>query len=316
MRRDLAVYRAQRSPARPKQHTLQTAAAPTNEVTNTVTVAQDDADIIMGDSPNHQQNPSPPKQATTASEKDQDAKPNSPLYQDIPGQDHQAAGHPGDEITGTHSNFDFESLFNDPGSSAGATSCGSPKDLTPPPPSQPQSKPQASLSPIEAEKPAPTTTTTEPPRTESQDANNNENDDHDNEFDFADLTNFGADTDMQDTDGISSLLPGLEDYANSSSGNANANTNNNNSTSADFDISNAAGAGDFASTVPPAAAAALDDQKSAAANKRQEPHHHDSRDDTFDDIMNFSNFDLGDFNGGGAGGEAGENKFDDSYFDI
>ena len=40
-----------------------------------------------------------------------------------------------------------------------------------------------------------------------------------------------------------------------------------------------------------------------------------NRDDTFDDIMNFTEFDMGDFSGS-AGDEGGESKFDASFFDI
>lgn len=151
MRRDLAVYRAQRGTTRSDQ-AVQTAAAPQHVHSKAATVGHQDADIIMGDSSAEDQNAPSPQQTTTASNAEQQAKPKSPLYLDIPGQDHQAAGHPTDEITGTHSNFDFESLFNDPGSSVEATACGTPKDVTPQPP---QSQSQPSQLP-EAEKPAST----------------------------------------------------------------------------------------------------------------------------------------------------------------
>ncbi|THX99813.1 hypothetical protein D6D03_06925 [Aureobasidium pullulans] len=262
-----------------------------------------DDDIIMGESPTEDSKPSPPKEIIPQPEEEQTGKPNSPLHLDIPGQDHQAPGHPGDENTGTYSNFDFESLFNDP-SSAGAASRASPKDIpVPSPPTQPLVEPPAAP-PAEESKPAPPTRTITIPDEPIKPASYNEPDDG---FDFADLTNFGPDTDMQDTDGISSLLPGLESYANSGGGNGGTDSNPQ-SVPADFNIFDAAGAGDFGSAQP-------QDQKTDAKQDGQDQPDMGNRDDTFDDIMNFTEFDMGDFSGGGES-QGGESKFDASFFDI
>jgi hypothetical protein len=113
MRRDLAVCRYQRG-VRQKSD-LTTKVEPQNGLNNTTAINLDD-DIVMGESPVEQAKSSPPKEVISLPEGEQASKPDSPLHVDIPGQDHQAAGHPGDENTGTYSNFDFESLFNDPSS--------------------------------------------------------------------------------------------------------------------------------------------------------------------------------------------------------
>ncbi|THW07005.1 hypothetical protein D6D24_09763 [Aureobasidium pullulans] len=300
MRRDLAVYRSQRG-AKLKPDAVNVSVPPVGDG-NTTTISMDD-DIIMGESPIEDSKPSPPKEIIPQPEEEQTGKPNSPLHLDIPGQDHQAPGHPGDENTGTYSNFDFESLFNDP-SSAGAASRASPKDIPiPSPPTQPQVEPPAAP-PAEEPKPAPPTRTITIPDETIKPASYNEPDDG---FDFADLTNFGPDTDMQDTDGISSLLPGLESYANSGGGNGGTDSNPQ-SVPADFNIFDAAGAGDFGSAQP-------QDQKTDAKQDGQDQPDMGNRDDTFDDIMNFTEFDMGDFSGGGES-QGGESKFDASFFDI
>ncbi|KAI4787913.1 hypothetical protein E4T45_13681, partial [Aureobasidium sp. EXF-8846] len=170
-----------------------------------------------------------------------------------------------------------------------------------PPPPQPEAEPPAKP-PARNPTPPPVRTMTIPDEEPIKPASFN--DGNDDDFDFGNLTNFGPnDTDMQDTDGISSLLPGLESYANSGGGNG-ATESNSQSISADFDIFDAAGAGDFSS-------APKVDAKSAAQGQPDMG----NRDDTFDDIMNFTEFDMGDFSGG-AGDEGGESKFDASFFDI
>jgi hypothetical protein len=311
MRRDLAVYRSQRG-VRPKSEVTVTV-APQNGIDNTTAINLDD-DIVMGESPVEHAKSSPPKEVISLPEGDQAAKPTSPLQLDIPGQDHQAAGHPGDENTGTYSNFDFESLFNDP-SSAGPASRASPKNIpapSPPPPQAEEAPPAKPPAKSPAKPPAkllardptppPVRTMTIPDEEPIKPASFNDGND---DFDFENLTNFGpTDTDMQDTDGISSLLPGLESYANSGGGNGGTESNPQ-SNPADFDIFDAAGAGDFSSG-----------PKAEAKPNTQEQPDMGNRDDTFDDIMNFTEFDMGDFSGSAAGDEGGESKFDASFFDI
>lgn len=304
MRRDLAVYRSQRAARmNPEAANAVKFASGTD---NTTAISLDD-DIVMGESPLQDAKQSSPKEVVSLSEGEQTTKPTSPLHLDIPGQDHQAAGHPGDENTGTYSNFDFESLFNDP-SSAGAGSRASPKEIPAPspPPAQAEEAPAVDP-PVQDKKPPPVRTMTIPDDEPIKPASfNNSNDD----FDFGDLTNFGpTDTDMQDTDGISSLLPGLESYANSGGGNGGTGANSQ-SVPADFDIFDAAGVGDFSS------APQQQDQKSdTKQDAQQQQPEMGNRDDTFDDIMNFTEFDLGDFSGS-ATGDGGESKFDASFFDI
>lgn len=302
MRRDLAVYRSQRA-ARTDPKAASTV-KPENGTNNTAAISLDD-DIVMGESPLENAKPSPPKDAVSLPEGEQATGSNSSLHLDIPGQDHQAAGHAGDENTGTYSNFDFESLFNDP-SSAGAASRASPKDIPAPSPPRPQAEAAPTTNPtVQDTKPPPVRTMTIPDEEPIKPASFNDNDD----FDFADLTNFGpTDTDMQDTDGISSLLPGLESYANSGGGNGGTDSNSQ-SAPADFDIFDAGGVGDFGS------APQQQDQKGDAKQDAQGQPEMGNRDDTFDDIMNFTEFDLGDFSGS-ATGDGSESKFDASFFDI
>ncbi|KAH0371075.1 hypothetical protein KCU65_g2236, partial [Aureobasidium melanogenum] len=302
MRRDLAVYRSQRA-ARIDPKAASTV-KPENGTNNSTAISLDD-DIVMGESPLENAKPSPPKDAVSRQEGEQATESTSSLHLDIPGQDHQAAGHPGDENTGTYSNFDFESLFNDT-SSAGAASRASPKDIPAPSPPRPQAEEAAPTNPpVQDTKPPPVRTMTIPDEEPIKPASFNGNDD----FDFADLTSFGpTDTDMQDTDGISSLLPGLESYANSGGGNGGTDSNSQ-SAPADFDIFDAAGVGDFGS------APQQQDQKGDAKQDAQGQPEMGNRDDTFDDIMNFTEFDLGDFSGS-ATGDGSESKFDASFFDI
>ncbi|KAH0347587.1 hypothetical protein KCU81_g3473, partial [Aureobasidium melanogenum] len=302
MRRDLAVYRSQRA-ARTDPKAASTV-KPEHGTNNTAAISLDD-DIVMGESPLENAKPSPPKDAVSLPEGEQATESNSSLHLDIPGQDHQAAGHAGDENTGTYSNFDFESLFNDP-SSAGAASRASPKDIPAPSPPRPQAEAATTTNPtVQDTKPPPVRTMTIPDEEPIKPASFNDNDD----FDFADLTNFGPpDTVMQDTDGISSLLPGLESYANSGGGNGGTDSNSQ-SAPADFDIFDAAGVGDFGS------APQQQDQKGDAKQDAQGQPEMGNRDDTFDDIMNFTEFDLGDFSGS-ATGDGSESKFDASFFDI
>jgi hypothetical protein len=302
MRRDLAVYRSQRG-VRPKSEVTVTVASQ-NGIDNTTAINLDD-DIVMGESPIEHAKSPPPKEVISQPEGEQAAKPVSPLQLDIPGQDHQAAGHPGDENTGTYSNFDFESLFNDP-SSAGPASRASPKNISAPsPPPQVEEAPPAKLPanpPTREKTPPPVRTMTIPDEEPIKPASFNDGND---DFDFENLTNFGpTNTDMQDTDGISSLLPGLESYANSGGGNGGTDSNPQ-SIPADFDIFDAARAGDFSSA-----------PKTDAKPNTQEQPDMGNRDDTFDDIMNFTEFDMGDFSGSAAGDEGGESKFDASFFDI
>ena len=298
MRRDLAVYRSQRG-VRSKPG-VTTTVEPSTGTEKTAVINLDD-DIVMGESPVEHAKSSPPKEVDSLPKGEQGAESTSPLHLDIPGQDHQAAGHPGDENTGTYSNFDFESLFNDPGS-AGAASRASPKNIPAPspPPSQAEQAPPAKPPAKETAAP-PVRTMTIPDEEPIKPASFNDNND---DFDFANLTNFGpADTDMEDTDGISSHLPCLESFANSGGGNGGTESNPQ-SIPADFDIFDAAGAGDFGSA-----------PKVDAKQNAQEQPDMSNRDDTFDDIMNFTEFDMGDFSGS-AGDEGGESKFDASFFDI
>ncbi|KAI5194971.1 hypothetical protein E4T39_08429 [Aureobasidium subglaciale] len=311
MRRDLATYRSQRGARMQAEAT--TTALPTG-TDNTTAINLDD-DVVMGESPIEDAKVSPPREATAPPEGESNGD-SSPLHLDIPGQDHQAAGHPGDENTGTYSNFDFESLFNDP-SSAGPASRGSPKNLpAPSPPQPPVEEPAPNPStPAEDTKPPPTRTMTIPDDEPIKPASFNDSND---DFDFADLTSFGPpDADMQDTDGISSLLPGLESYANSGGGNGG--DSNPQSVPADFNIFDATGAGDFGSA--PQQDAKGDAKQDGKQQQQQPPPpppqqpDMGSRDDTFDDIMNFTEFDMGDFSGGGDG-EGGESKFDADFFDL
>ncbi|KAG9722559.1 hypothetical protein KCU75_g21457, partial [Aureobasidium melanogenum] len=158
MRRDLAVYRSQRAARNPEAVST---VKPESGTDNTTAINLND-DIVMGESPLEDAKPSPPKEAVSLPEGEQATKPTSPLHLDIPGQDHQAAGHPGDENTGTYSNFDFESLFNDP-SSAGAASRASPKDIPAPSPPRSQAEEAPPVDPpVQDTKPPPVRTMTIP----------------------------------------------------------------------------------------------------------------------------------------------------------
>lgn len=100
------------------------------------------------------------------------------------------------------------------------------------------------------------------------------------EIDFGDFTNFG--TDNGESDNISSLLPGLEDYANTQS----------NASGADLDLSS------FFTT-----------NNNDANHAATQPAASEQRDTTFDDLMDLANFD------GTAMGEDANNSTDLADFE-
>ena len=107
------------------------------------------------------------------------------------------------------------------------------------------------------------------------------------EFDFISFGNNGDNNNAADNDNISSLLPGLQDYAN---------TQPNSSGEPDFDAL-------FSTDMP------MGGQQGNATTETG-----DHRDSTFDDLMNFADFNEGDFaaGNGGSGGNVNQ-EFDFSF---
>ncbi|KAK3708541.1 hypothetical protein LTR37_011436 [Vermiconidia calcicola] len=107
------------------------------------------------------------------------------------------------------------------------------------------------------------------------------------EFDFTSFGNNGDNNNAADSDNISSLLPGLQDYAN---------TQPNSSGEPDFDAL-------FSTDMP------IDGQQGNTTIETG-----DHRDSTFDDLMDFADFNEGDFaaGNGGSGGNANQ-EFDFSF---
>lgn len=243
---------------------------------------------------------------STESPKVQPQYPQNPLQIEIPSGEHQGDNST-DAATGTYSNFDFESLFNDP--STNATSNGGVPTSADPPKAPP--KPAATAAP-----PVPPTnlSTSDMPAKEapsSIDSSANRIDNNNDGFDFGDHpTNFGGETgDVDDGDNISSLLPGLESYANGGPSDSAAEGGN---------MFDAVGAPDLgSSTAAGTSSAPFDAGKDQGKPDQQQQQDGNVGDDTFD-LMDFDNFDLSNFvaNEDDQGGDAGDTGFDASFFEI
>lgn len=351
MRRDLALCRTalstQASVARVGEQTTSGVVKEESKPTNNGI----DTDVTMsGDSPKTSEH-SPPRKPEEAEKEgqnqssedvaDQSGQSQEPLQIEIPSGEHQGDNQT-DTATGTYSNFDFESLFNDPSAHASP-------DIAPP--SEP-SKEASKVSSPAPEAPAPPTSApveqSQPKQPEAdadinlvdapvQDNNNNTNN-TDDLFDFGDLTNFGESGGLNDdNDNISSLLPGLESYANAPTDPGQQQSQSGTDT---FNIFDAAGAPDFgttnettnnAPTTTTTTTSTGDAEKKKAEGEQQQqqsqtqeqqqqqPETQDAnaeepRDDTFDALMNFDNFDMGSF--GADDGDGGSTAFDASFFDI
>ncbi|KAL1297728.1 hypothetical protein AAFC00_006269 [Neodothiora populina] len=264
-----------------------------------------------------------------------------PMQIEIPSGEHQGDNQT-DVATGTYSNFDFESLFNDPSAH--------------PSPDVVQQTPSVK----EASQTEPTSTSSAPDQSQTASrpgenvVSNANADDNIDTIDFGDLTNFdGGDSGMQggddNNDNISSLLPGLESYANASTNPAEQQRQGQQAQNAanqdSFNIFDSADGPDFGS--------AMDDNTTMNNNQTQaqqtqatqqtnanmlgtndnnsnemtstqaddttttDQQQQEPRDDTFDALMNFDNFDMGSFGDDmGEGGPNDGSAFDASFFDI
>lgn len=339
MRRDLAVCRAAQSTKISNQNgdEVPTNGAETEQnIKSDTVVVRSDTDVTMTEdspieilgSPPHSPHETIDTKAalpaddnstiqTNEPEKQNDTKPRSPLQLDIPSEAHVETEQSGDNAaTGTYSNFDFESLFNDPNSAAPGSNA-SPNELAEEPASaaavtEPPSTTAAPEAPIESESKL-TATAPSAAATATMTAGASNDNDNNNQFDFTDLTDFGDDTNMADTDNISSLLPGLESYANAQDSSEQQQQQQTNDT---FNIFDAAGGPDFGAVVTTADIGNSMTQTADQSGQQQQQRQNDNddgRDTTFDDIMDFNNFDLGEF--GGDGTEM-ETKFDADFFNI
>ncbi|GAB7347236.1 hypothetical protein MBLNU459_g3336t1 [Dothideomycetes sp. NU459] len=349
MRRDLAVFRAAQIEQTSKQNSDAAVVdeSKADAAADGSLVVENDIDVTMTEnsprisgqheaSPHHsihdavETEASPPAVDVSARPEDvesrdvdvtEEPKPRSPLQLSIPSEAHVESEQSGDNAaTGTYSNFDFESLFNDPNSAAPGSNAspdapqGQPveEDLAaasgpaPEPVRETEPKSTASetvdLTTAASAAAAAASTTAAEASAEPADGGND-----DDQFDFTNLADFGDDTNMADTDNISSLLPGLESYANAdNSGEQQANDT--------FNIFDAAGGPDFGAVVTSGDVGNAATQTADQTSQKQGGQiGEDGRDTTFDDIMDFNNFDLGDF--GGDGGD-GESKFDADFFNI
>lgn len=270
----------------------------------------------------------PPGPVADQSQTSQQAR--EPLQLDIPSGEHTGSDNPTDAATGTFSNYDFESLFNDP--SAHPSPDVQPTDQNQqsepePEPQQPapkQPEPQQP-EPVPASVPAESQPGTNMPANANQTTTiDMTQDDPDSDlFDFGDLTTFeetgnNENATLPDDDNINSLLPGLESYANAPTDPAPTTTDNT------FNIFDAAGGPNFggegASNNAAQGQENISDHQQRQSQQPQgsgdqpEPH-----DDTFDSLMNFDNFDMGSFGNGddsGDGDGSGGGAFDASFFDI
>ena len=259
-----------------------------------------------------------PEQSTDQPEPKQ--PPLEPLQLDIPSGEHQGTDNPTDATTGTYSHFDFESLFNDPSANTSPSvqlvespqKIGEQATVTPAPPLALTSEPlPAPVPPVPVDDSA-----IEKPNKASEPDSNPSNDDMNttDTFDFGDMAHFGNSANVDDgNDNISSLLPGLESYAN-----APDQPQTNDSQPDVFNIFDAVGGPDFGANTAPAV---IGDQSAEAKPVELDQQGvdqglpiDDQRDDTFDALMNFDNFDMGSF--GGGDDDDGKTAFDASFFDI
>lgn len=367
MRRDLAVYRNtrdnQESDTRSEQQMKDVAGHENLKLESGVVESAGDVDVNMtGDSPTTLEHsppqdaskqtsdtaataPSTAEKATLPASSDPavsepyvtaPAVPQEPIHIEIPAGDHSGSDNPTDAATGTYSNFDFESLFNDP--SAQASPNAQPAQDPEPAATKPQTETNQQSNPVPAPKQtSPKQSPAKPTETRQE---------PDDLFDFGDLSQFDTannNTDLQGEDGddnISSLLPGLESYANATPTN-DQQTNNPNSADATgipnntnvFDIFDAAVAPDL--NAPSLSATNdmnpmnIDSQTNNMLNQGQQQQQLGQmsmleggdgaeRNDNFDVLMNFDNFDMGSFVGGDDDDEngGGTGAFDASFFDV
>ncbi|KAF1345720.1 hypothetical protein BDV97DRAFT_358925 [Delphinella strobiligena] len=246
-----------------------------------------------------------------------DQQPQDPLQIDIPSGEHQGDNST-DAQTGTYSNFDFESLFNDPSAHPSPDIVQVPEQALEPAQPKPNAltaEPNLELKPDEPANSNNLAAGQSSVATQNKDTSKPAEVDA---FDFGDLTKFGDNNDTNthttDNDNISSLLPGLESYANAPTSTNTPQQSTNQPTDDAFNIFDAAGAPSFGTNEP--------DNNNNNAQQGQdgdegnpESEHKEQRDDTFDALMNFDNFDMGSF---GAGDDADDGKaaFDASFFDI
>lgn len=335
MRRDLAVCRAAQSSLAIKPNGDKPSTNGTGNDANTKSDPEaiiDDTDVAMTEdfsieileSPAHSAHEAAEAKAAAESTSDQlnsapklksgqpdNINPRSPILLDIPSEAHVETEQSGDNAaTGTYSNFDFESLFNDPASAAPG-STGSPIVLAEEPTvASPEPAPVTAPEPRETK----TNDTSSPTTTAGANTMTAGASNENNSFDFTDLT-FDDDTAMADSDNISSLLPGLESYANADDTSEPPPPEQQQQSNDTFNIFDAADGPDFGTIATSTNTNATLTQ--TADQTEQKPDDsgviEEGRDTTFDDIMDFNNFDLGDF--GGDVGE-GETKFDDDFFNI
>lgn len=341
------------SDARSKEQTETATSNEDAKLDDTSAEGAQDMDIIMigSDSPKtlkesppqdlskpEQQQPPPPEspvQDQPPSDQPQAiAKPREhPLQLEIPSGDHQGSDNPTDAATGTYSNFDFESLFNDPSANPSPN-----VHAVESPPAKPTARDPTPV-------PEPTTTatlasTTEPEPTKQVAAeviNLDDGPDHPSDpntgksdtFDFGDMADFGNDAEMQDNDNdnISSLLPGLESYANAPDQSQQQHQQQTSNPPDNFNIFDAVGGPDFGAAAPAPRPVSMDNSNNAGqtmmmAKSAEQLNTGDqgilqeeARDDTFDALMNFDNFDMGSFGGEDDDGK-GATAFDASFFDI
>lgn len=246
-----------------------------------------------------------------------DQQPQEPLQIDIPSGEHQG-DNTTDAQTGTYSNFDFESLFNDPSAHPSPDIAQVPEQAPEPAQPKPNALTTESTFVPKPDKPADSNNLiTDPSDVATQNNDTNKPAEVD-AFDFGDLTNFGDnnDTNMHtnDNDNISSLLPGLESYANAPTSTNTPQQSSNQPVDDAFDIFDAAGAPDYGPNEPDNNNH-NDGQQQGGDEANPESEQKEQRDDTFDALMNFDNFDMGSF-GGGDDGDDGNTAFDASFFDI
>lgn len=350
MRRDLAVCRAAKQTSRLASQTIEPDTKKGVKLEeNGVTDSHLDSDVPMsglGDSPKTMKE-SPQQETTTAGltsdasgpvpesqQGDGPSEPRQPLQLEIPTGEHSASDNPADAQTGTYSNFDFESLFNDP--SAATSPVAQPSESTQQASTLEPSKP---VSPTKDQSANETQ-----PKKPDPDPEPNVSAPESDSFDFTISQLDGAanhdekpNTNNEDNDDSNNfpLLPGLETYANAPGDEQESGSGLADPTSHPADtlnIFNAAGGPDFGggATLPNHKGTddGNDDSKTKDggndATQTSQPQDQtavgdagagegEMKDDPFDAMIYFEQFDMGNFS---AEDGDGDHTIDASFFDI
>lgn len=298
MRRDYAVFKSQKANLSNGIHIDKPPSATSTEaklesVDMVMTDAADDKPEV---SPAKIQDPIPADTTTKQPEPDAPTKPDAPSKQTSPLQIDTSALKPNTDQptepepnTGAYSTMDFDSLFNDSASASGGSG-------------------SINNSPV---KEAIATTD----KTDGKIITDTKDDAPDFSFETFNEQHLSSGDAQGDNDDITSLLPGLESYANADDDGGNQD---------DFQMlnfdpttSNDHSAQATMTTSDPQKPSTQDMTTTSTVNDAQVAEPIDpNRDTTFDDLMDFGDFDMSGLDAGDGNFDDGDNKFDESFFDL